>query len=185
MTILTNKSTITLHSGEYFDFLNPEACSFKIGDIAWSLSNLCRFNGHVSQFYSVAQHSVHVAELLPKRLKLQGLLHDAAEAFIGDVTKPLKELLPDYKRLEVSVESALLKTYGLPERLDEAVKLADVIMLRTEQRDLVGAGADKWHGSEGVLPRELPISPWSPEDAYDAFLALYRSLTVQPSGDGL
>lgn len=180
-----HRTDIKLHSGEYFDFLNPEACSFKIEDIAWGLSNICRFNGHVKQFYSVAQHSVHVAQLLPRHLQLQGLLHDAAEAFIGDVTKPLKELLPGYKHIEQAVEAALTKAYGLPKNLDESVKLADIIMLRTEQRDIVGADADKWHWSEGVLPQERTISAWSPKDSYNAFLFMYKQLIAQPSGDGL
>lgn len=81
---------IMTHTGKKFRPFSPRIEDIDIEDIAHALSNLCRFNGHTSKFYSVAEHSILVSELCPDELKLKGLLHDAAEAYLGDVPSPLK-----------------------------------------------------------------------------------------------
>lgn len=91
---------IMTQSGNRFYFDNMETNNINILDIAHALSNICRFNGHTPTHYSVAKHSVLVATLLPDRLKLAGLLHDATEAYMGDVTRPLKRELEAYKAKE-------------------------------------------------------------------------------------
>ena len=88
-----------LQSGAWFDFLDPESSDFAIEDIAAGLSNICRYAGQCSGFYSVAEHSLLVSEVAFDHA-YAALMHDAAEAFIGDVTRPLKQLLPDFKRIE-------------------------------------------------------------------------------------
>lgn len=169
--------TILLISGEYFDFSAPGASPFTIDDIAWALSNLCRFNGHCRQFYSIAQHSVLVSHLVPAALALQGLLHDGAEAFVGDITAPLKRLLPDYKSIEKRVEAAVLARFGLPDQLDPAVKRADLVALATERRDLMSHRGGIWTLLEGVEPDPERLFGMSPVSARDAFLRRFRELT--------
>lgn len=95
---------ILTYTGLHFPLLKPEYFHFNILDIAHALSQLCRFTGHTSSFYSVAQHSVMVASLVPADQALAALMHDAAEAYLGDVSSPLKALLPDYKLIETNVE---------------------------------------------------------------------------------
>ena len=154
--------TILLQSGNYFDFMAPEDCTFTIEDIAHGLSNVCRFGGQCSRFYSVAQHSVHVAELLPPEHKLAGLLHDAAEALIGDVPKPLKDMLPDYRALEKRIEAVVAERFGVSAQLPAAVKDADVQMLATEQNQLMPDREGRsYAGGKHPRTRRLPtLTPW-------------------------
>lgn len=170
-------------TGCYFDFLTPERSKFGIVDVAHALSNICRFCGHTRKFYSVAQHSVYVSLLVPPSDALAGLLHDAAEAFIGDVAKPLKQLLPDYVALERRVEGAVFKRFGLPPTLPDSVKQADRFMLHMEQRDLMAKHDDVWECSIDLPQIDRPpffperINPWSPASSRSAFLHRYGELT--------
>ncbi len=168
--------TILLHGGTYFDFLDPENSEFTIDDIAHALSMLCRFNGQCGRFYSIAEHSVYVSRFVPPELAFAGLMHDAAEAFIGDVSRPLKDLLPEYRAIERHVEAAVLGRFGLPATMHPAVKEIDIAMLATEQRQLM-RNRDDWDYTRGRKPLPVTIAGWSPEEAKDAFLARFSDLS--------
>lgn len=167
--------TILLASGVYFDFLDPESCSFEIEDIAHGLSHICRFAGHCREFYSVAQHSVYVSQIVPPEHAFAGLMHDAAEAYVGDIAKPLKDLLPEYRVIEDRVEVALLARHGLTLPLHPSIKEADIVMLATEQVALM-RNRDDWEYTRGRKPADIDIQPMQPREARDFFLARYAEL---------
>lgn len=168
--------TIMLTSGRYFDFEDPGACEFLITDVAHSLSNLCRFTGHCSEFYSVAQHCVLVSYAVPPEHALKGLMHDSAEAFIGDVSKPLKILLPDYAVIEGRVEEAVFSRFGLAAPFPPSIKQGDLTLLRTEQRDVMRADSDVWALANGSAPLPGRIKPLAPEAARREFIRRFEEL---------
>ena len=170
---------ILTQSGNYFNFEYPGTSEIHIEDIAHALSHICRFNGHTHTFYSVAQHSVLVSKVVawidPSR-QMEGLLHDAPEAFIGDVARPLKQLLPDYKVIEERVERAIFPIFGIQYPLSKAVKTADLILLATEQRDLMPEHDDEWALIKEIKPLQESIMPVSPGEAFRAFMQSYEEL---------
>lgn len=165
-----------MSNGNRFDLEKPWESKFDIEVIAHALSNQCRFNGNCNEFYSVAQHSVLVSFLVPSEIALAGLLHDAAEAFIGDVTTPIKQLLPEFLELEKRVESFLFGRYGLPQELPPEVKTADLVALATEKRDLLSERGS-WPILEGVEPDEFTIIPQWPSLAKALFIERFYFLT--------
>ena len=167
--------TILLRSGGYFDFEYPEASVITILDIAHALSNICRFTGHTSRFYSVAEHSVLCSYLVPPEDAFAALMHDAAEAVLSDVSKPLKSLLPDYQRIEARVEAAIFAQWGLPANVPASVKRADMQMLGIEQRACMG-NSDIWMGRTEASDCEVQIGFLAPPAAMNAFVARYSEL---------
>ena len=186
----TIRPDILTVSGNYFDFLHPENSSFSIDDIAHALSHVCRLAGPTTQLYSVARPSGRGPGLVPDGDAMAGLLHDAAEAFIGDVSRPLKQLLPDYKAVEKRVEQAVFSRFGISE-IPQSVKRADIIMLATEQRDLMAPHDDEWALTANVQPLSNAILPLSPSQARAVFLERFYQIAIsgatahspQPSGD--
>lgn len=121
-------------SGKSIDLMNIRPDQIELSDIAASLSKLCRFAGHTSSFYSVAEHSVLVARNVPIEYALEGLLHDAAEAYVADLPLPVKILLPNYVELERRVELAITEKFSLDisERCLKYVKAMDLRALSEE-----------------------------------------------------
>ena len=170
--------TILLHSGAYFDFDAPESSEFSIGDIARGLSHICRFAGQCDRFYSVAEHSVYVSQLVPEAHAFAALMHDAPEAFVGDMTKPLKSMCPDYQDVEKRVEHAVLARFGITLPLDASVKEADIVMLATEQAQIM-RNRDDWEYTRGRAVADIAIQCLAPDDAMRFFLKRFSELTDQ------
>jgi hypothetical protein len=151
MTGQIDGPVIVLRSGAYFDLARPDPASVDIEDIAHALSLLCRFTGHCPRFYSVAQHSWEMSWNIASEHALAALLHDASEAYLGDVSAPLKALPPEYRALEERVQRAIAERFSLPWPFPEEVKRADLRMLATERRDLL-QNDDDWSVLRGVAP---------------------------------
>jgi 5'-deoxynucleotidase YfbR-like HD superfamily hydrolase len=173
-------STICLSTGRYFDFNDPGPLT--IEEVAHALSHICRFTGHCKTFYSVAQHSVLVSHLVPRELAMHGLLHDAVETVVGDMSSPLKHLIPAYRVIEDRCEAAILAGFGMamPWRAEvrQAVKQADLQALRTEQRDQMHADGHLWSWTSHIEPAKAKVVPLPPEYARQLFLARYEELTM-------
>lgn len=178
---------MTTASGRYFWPLDPRAPEVCIDDIAHALSHVCRFGGHCSRFYSVAQHSVLVAHLVERTnlpLALHALLHDAGEAYLGDHIHPVKSALRVLRnaidesigRTEWRIMRAIDEAFGLRElSADEAaiIKHADAVLLATEARDLMGD--PKW---PGLPPAETEtIDPIGPGAACAVFRRAFQRLS--------
>lgn len=174
---------ILTHTGQYFSFVEPSVDAITIEAIAHALAHTCRFGGHTKQFYSVAEHCVRVAlcECVPSWLKFDALMHDAAEAFVGDIPSPLKQMLPDFRIIEGRVEDAIEVRFGCHEIHHPLVKQADLELLAAEQRDLMPAHDDEWENLKGIVPARLRIAPMSAQTAKAEFLqafVMYAPLEV-------
>jgi len=174
---------IETRKGHRVSVQNPKPEQFDIEDIAYALSNTCRFNGHCAGFLSVAEHSVLVSQRLPDNLKLAGLLHDATEAYLGDIPSPIKQFLPDYKKLEKVFETAIEDRFNL-QLTDEGrgeIKRADHDALYTEAHFLIPSQGKDWTFFQGpvVYKVNYDLKPvcLPPAMAYKLFMGLYYDLT--------
>lgn len=166
---------IQTRTGRQFFPLAPDPDEIEIEDIAHSLAFLCRFNGHCRDFYSVAEHCIRVSRLVSPENALWGLLHDASEAYLCDLPRPVKYQLPTYREHEDRLQRVIAAKYALgwPEPAD--VKRADDALLATEKRDLMGPEPASWELAAAPLPER--IVPLPPARARAAFLARFAELT--------
>lgn len=168
------------YGGRRFYPLDPRPEDFDIDDIAHALSNVCRFGGHSREFYSVAQHSVLVASLLPPSLKKMGLLHDSPEAYIGDMVRPLKRMgeMTAYRDVETRLWGCIAARFDLLDISDpdQLVKHADNVALATERRELF---TDPLPWSPLPDPAELRIIPWAPDLARINFLETWHAVKAR------
>lgn len=167
-------------TGKQMYVLKPEPKDILIEDIAHTLSNYCRFGGHSAEFYSIASHSVLVSKLCNPENALLGLLHDATEAYLGDVIRPLKKYLAEYQKIEKLWAYAIGEAFGLGDKLvnlPEDVKKADNIALMTEAKHLVNPRVYK-HWTMLEEPSELGVDMRTPFWAEFDFLERYNVLNV-------
>ena len=151
-------------------------------DIAHALSNLCRFGGHCAGFYSVAQHSVLVSQVCERMAPedpgavLWGLLHDAPEAYLADVPRPVKPFLAGYAELEERILVTVAKRFALPWPIPEVVKRIDNALLADEMEQLMSPPPADWSLTEPKLG--ITIDPMPPSEAKQIFLARFAALTA-------
>lgn len=153
----------------------PMSTDVDILDIAHALSNLCRFGGHCRRFYSVAEHSVLVSRVVPAEYALQGLLHDATEAYLVDVPRPLKHQLPQYGVFEATNWAAVAERFGLPWELHESVKEADNAVLLAEKAQLLGPSPMPWNVPGNAA--DVRVEGLKPRAAYWEFMNRFFELT--------
>jgi hypothetical protein len=181
-----------LSSGKAFDLLQQDHRQVDIRDIANHLAKTTRFGGATRReyFYSVAQHSVHVAEALKKHpplVQLLGLLHDAHEAYIGDQITPCKKVFEGFDvynaraDIETVIQRTIHRALRLPERPSQhfldLIQVADMAVLATEVRDICADSERTWT-TLTEPPLKKPIVPWTWQRAEEKFLQKFNDLSV-------
>ncbi len=163
MELLTTAKEIRTFMGKMVDPFNPDPDQITLVDIAHSLSNLCRWNGHTMKYYSVAEHSIFVQNMVQSREdKVAAMLHDASEAYISDVTRPVKHRLKNYFDVEYDLMIAISRKFNFQYPLSQSVKEADDYALHWEYANL-------------VIAERVPTM--TPREAKHAFLGIMDILT--------
>lgn len=174
MTEHRNGNWMQTYQGKQFWPVDPRPEEIEIEDIAHSLSMLCRYNGHCEHFYSVAEHSVLVSNVVPAEDAFVALLHDATEAFVSDVPRPLKPFLPGYDKIEHRVWEAICERFNLPIELPESVKRADNEVLMAEMHQIMKGPPKPWNVDADPAP--VVIGCYRPQYAKKMFLDRFNSL---------
>jgi hypothetical protein len=145
------------YTGRRFWPLDPRPEDVSFRDVAHALSNVCRYGGHARHFYSVAEHSRLLAEFFEGQRRRDAarfaLLHDASEAYIGDMVRPLKGHMLAFSQAESLVQDAIFTAAGLEGDIPAAVHQADTAILVNEARLLFGAETLRQAGWTWVLER--------------------------------
>lgn len=187
-------NAICTANGQVFKFNEPSPDDISLEDVAQALSKICRFTGHTKEFYSVAEHSCLVMEIVndlmggeaPHDIQLAALLHDATEAYINDVSTPLKRMLPDYRAVEARVWEAVAAKFNIPVELPKIVKLADKLAYIIERNQLMPERAIEIDRQAGtfvdLVSPELCVVPLQPKQAYKLFTRHTKrlGLTLNP-----
>ena len=172
---------IQTFSGRVFPLKTFDPGAILIEDIAHALGMLCRFNGQCQRFYSVAEHSVHVSHEVKPDLALLGLMHDTAEAYLGDVPTPLKQDLPAYHEAEEQLISLIANKFrftwpaeGSSE--EEELKRADLQLLVDEKTKIMVMEPKPWFDQQIAAKDPDRIQCWAPDEAKNMFLKRFQEL---------
>jgi len=164
------------YTGRQYWPLDPRAEDVDIIDIAHALSMLCRYTGHCKDFYSVAEHCVYVSRCVPEEHALQGLMHDAQEAYCNDIARPLKRFILNYEEIEGRNWRVIAEKFGLPFDLHPSVKYADISVLLAEAAVLLGPAPAPWSFGD-IKAADIEIRASPPAVAESMFLARFKELT--------
>ena len=165
---------IQTYSGEKVNPFNPDPSTINIEDIAHALSNLCRFTGHTSRFYSVAEHSWWVSKLVVPEHALYGLLHDSSEAYLADISRPVKPYLNNYKKTEKGLQSVIFKKFGLSPEPPRDVKNVDSRLCFTEGIQLM-PDVSCWNLQREPY-KDVLVRGWLPVLAKTFFMDRFKEL---------
>lgn len=171
---VSSETKVMTSSKREVDLLVPDPGTIVIQDIGHHLSQVNRYNGGCPFPFSVAQHSLMVSYLLPEGLELEGLLHDPAEAYVGDDVKQKKNVVPGCKGLETRIHKVICDKFGLRWPQSSEVKEADLAIYALELVKLQG-----WTHKVKRLPdcvKDMTIVPMDWKDVRDAFLARFYQL---------
>lgn len=179
--VLCTGAWIETFTGKKFHLLDPQPEEVCIEDIAHALSNQCRYTGHVKKFFSVAEHSWHVCKLCEH--PMTGLLHDASEAYLSDLSRPVKQLTPvgpPYYEVEERMMKVIADKFDFHWPMPKDVKQADNAMLLAEKAQLMTAlsWSDDVSSEEArkqVTPK-VQLACWTPEAAEKVFLQKFYDL---------
>lgn len=157
------------YTGGRFWPLDPRPEEVVPEDIAHALSLICRYGGHATRFYSVAEHCVLLSYAVSPEHALWALLHDAAEAYVGDMVRPLKRSMPDYRAVEDGVLRTIAYRFDLSWPMPAEVSVADNRILRNERASVVTLTGDYWP-TDDLEPLPVKIVGWQPEFAEVCYL---------------
>lgn len=169
----TANGVIQTHSGGHIDVVHPTPEQINVNDILTALSRQPRFAGHSIRFLSVAEHCVHVAAKAPDHLKLTALMHDASEAYLVDIPRPIKPLLTNYYEIEDGLMSAIAKKFGFLWPMPDEIKALDNAHLATERDQNILTPDPVIWGNRLPPPLDIELQYWSPEKAADKFAVAF------------
>lgn len=167
----------TISGGQFWP-LDPRTDEIDIGDIGHALSMQCRYSGHCLQFYSVAEHCCHVSDACPNEHALWGLLHDASEAYLADVIRPIKPFLTGYKDIEARLMACICERYGLPVEQPAIVSELDRRILGNECAGIMSKPPVPWYHTGEPIAALKFLPCWAPSMARKQFLTRFYYLTA-------
>lgn len=170
LNTLYTPDCIRTYTGRFVNVFQPTPQMICIEDIAHSLSNQCRFGGHLAQFYSVAQHSINCAGLVSSAHAKAALLHDASEAYLMDIPSPIKAKMPEYKKIEQDLMMVIAQALGFTYPLSDEVHRIDKTMLELEWEALVMGSSPPAHGC---------FTSYTPGDVKRLFLQTFYTVENQ------
>jgi hypothetical protein len=169
---------IQTFTGKKFYPFNPKPEDIDIRDIAHALSNICRFTGHTKRFHSVAAHSIGVAQLVPESMQLQALLHDASEAYLCDIARPIKrrEDMQPYRVIECCLQATIYERFGLPATEPPELRQADARMCGAEALALMEPLIEPecWRWCTDLVDGKEHVSDLQPANARLLFLRFFQ-----------
>jgi len=175
------EGSIITYTGRLFWPLDPRLEDINALDICHALSNQCRFTGHTIMFYSVAEHSCRVHDNLPQEHKLAGLLHDASEAYLMDLARPVKEqdAMELFRTAEENIMKLVAEKFNFEYPYSKEIYKADKILLNTEYRDLMAKNELREADFNGYKPLDEVIHPWNPATAKSAMIINLEKLGIK------